>query len=113
MSDPIKVFENTDPLIKYKLTDELGEPFDLTPYAHLDWYVRDTTVGDLPDSPNRSSLAVPGGITVTSAANGECSVQARSEDLGSPDNKWCFLVGVTAAELVTMLSFRQLKVQGL
>lgn len=112
MKAPIKVYEGTDPRIDYKLEDELGEPFDLTPFTSIEWYVRDSTTGDMPAEPSRSTEAVPGGVTITDAAGGECQVQATKLDVGQPGNKWCFLVGVNAGGLTTMLSFRPLKVQG-
>ena len=112
MKTPIKVYEGTDPLIEYKLEDDLGAPFSLTDFASIEWYVRDSTTGDMPAEPNRSTEAAPGGITITDVDGGECQVQATKLDVGQPGNKWCFLIGVNAGGLTTMLSFRPLKVQG-
>lgn len=116
MSDEeIEVYERTDPLIRYTITEEVDgveQAHNLGQYASLEWYVRDTTVGeDL--VPNRTSTADPGGITITVAAQGKCQVQARAADIGTPGRKKCYLLGVTADGLRTPLSFRQLKVKDL
>lgn len=112
MKPPVKVYENTDPLIEYKLVNEVGAPFSLLPFTAIEWYVRESTVGDMPTDPNRSTEAAPGGIVITDAEGGECQVQATKADIGAPANKWCFLIGVQESGLTTMLSFRSLKVQG-
>lgn len=111
-NDPIRVYEGSDPMIQYELSAEAGGPFDLSDFTSISWFVRESTIGPLPEEPNRSTEPVPGGIELTDAPGGKCSVQVRATDLGEPGNKWCYLIGISAEGLVTPLSFRPMKVLG-
>lgn len=108
--DTFEVYEQTDPLIRYTIT-EAGGPHNLAAYDSLEWHVRDSTTGD-PVAPKRTTTANPGGIVVTNALGGKCEVQARSADLGAPGRKRTYLIGIKGG-LRTPLSFKYMVVKDL